>query len=257
MDDAGPTMTATRLQGRLALAHRVVVLTGAGVSAESGVPTFRGTDGLWRRHRAEDLATPEAFARDPRLVWAWYDWRRQAIAGCRPNAAHAAIAALERRVPDFLAITQNVDGLHRTAGSRRIVELHGSLWRVRCVAEGLSAENLTVPLHPLPPRCSCGALLRPDVVWFGEALPTEAIRRAYDATEACDVMLVVGTSALVQPAASLPTIAKAHGAYVVEVNVEPTPLTALADESHRGKAGEVLPGLLGEPPSSPVSVPAL
>ena len=226
-------------------ARRVVVLTGAGVSAESGVPTFRGADGLWGRHRAEDLATPEAFARDARLVWEWYEWRRQLIAARRPSAAHEAIAALEMRVQDFLLVTQNVDGLHRRAGSRRIVELHGNLWRVRCLAEGTVTENLEVPLPSLPPHCACGALLRPDVVWFGEALPTDAIRQAYDAAESCDVMLVVGTSALVQPAASLPMIAKAHGAYVVEVNLEPTPLSGVADESHHGKAGEVVPPLLG------------
>jgi NAD-dependent protein deacetylase/lipoamidase len=226
-------------------ARRVVVLTGAGVSAESGVPTFRGADGLWRRHRAEDLATPEAFARDPRLVWEWYEWRRRLIATRRPNPAHEAIAALETRVQEFLLITQNVDGLHRRAGSRRLVELHGSLWRVRCLAEGTVAETLEVPFPSLPPCCTCGALVRPDVVWFGEALPTGAIRQAYDAAESCDVMLVVGTSAFVQPAASLPMIGKAHGAYVVEVNLEPTPLSAFADESHHGKAGEVLPQLLG------------
>jgi NAD-dependent deacetylase len=230
---------------RVREARRVVVLTGAGVSAESGVPTFRGTDGLWRHHRAEDLATPEAFARDPRLVWEWYEWRRRLIATRRPNPAHEAIADLEARVQEFLLITQNVDGLHRQAGSRRLVELHGSLWRVRCLAEGTVTENLEVPLPSLPPYCACGALVRPDVVWFGEALPPGAIRQAYDAAESCDVMLVVGTSALVQPAAALPMIGKAHGAYVVEVNLEPTPLSAFADECHHGKAGEVLPQLLG------------
>jgi NAD-dependent deacetylase len=244
-------MTSTKLPGLLSQARRVAVLTGAGVSAESGVPTFRGADGLWRTHRAEDLATPEAFARDPWLVWEWYDWRRGLIAQCRPNPAHAAIAGLERTASDVLLITQNVDGLHRAAGSRRLVELHGSLWRVRCVSEGVVTENLAVPLRPLPPRCSCGALLRPDVVWFGEPLRAAAIRRASEAAASCDLMLVVGTSALVQPAASLPMIAKAHGAYVVEVNPEPTPLTSLADESHHGKAGEILPDLLAVPPPSP------
>jgi NAD-dependent deacetylase len=238
-------MTTPKSHERAPEARYIVVLTGAGVSAESGVPTFRGVDGLWRRHRAEDLATPEAFARDPQFVWEWYDWRRRLIAACRPNPAHEAIAAAETRVPQFLLITQNVDGLHRRAGSRRVVELHGNLWRVRCVAEGAVTENYEVPLPSIPPRCACGALLRPDVVWFGEALPVDAVRQAYAAAESCDVMLVVGTSALVQPAASLPVIAKAHGAHVVEVNLEPTPLSAVADESHRGKAGEVLPRLLG------------
>jgi NAD-dependent protein deacetylase/lipoamidase len=234
-----------KLQERLARARRVTVLTGAGVSAESGVPTFRGSDGLWRRYRAEDLATPEAFRRDPVLVWEWYDWRRQLIAKCRPNPAHHAIAALEGRIQDFLLITQNVDGLHRKAGSRRMVELHGNLWRVRCLDEERVTECHEVPLRLIPPRCACGGLLRPDVVWFGEGLPQDAIRGAFEAAESCDVMLVVGTSALVQPAASLPRVGKEHGAYLVEVNLEPTPLTALADEAHHGKAGELLPRLLG------------
>ena len=234
-----------RLRERLDRARRVTVLTGAGVSAESGVPTFRGNEGLWRRYRAEDLATPEAFRRDPKLVWEWYDWRRQLIAKCRPNAAHEAIALLERRSREFLLVTQNVDGLHRLAGSVRIVELHGNLWRVRCVREGKTSQNLDVPLPVIPPRCECGDLLRPDVVWFGEALPAEAMGAAHDFAEACDVFLVVGTSAVVQPAASLPVIARRHEAYLVEVNLEPTPLTAVAHESHHGKAAEILPILLG------------
>ena len=233
------------LQVRLERARSVAVLTGAGVSAESGVPTFRGSDGLWRRYRAEDLAAPEAFRRDPVLVWEWYDWRRQLIAKCRPNPAHHAIADLEGRFQDFLLITQNVDGLHQKAGSRRMAELHGSLWRVRCLEDAEITEQHEVPLRAVPPRCTCGGLLRPDVVWFGEALPPDAIREAYQAAESCDVMLVVGTSALVQPAASLPLVSKQHGAYVVEVNLEPTTLTEMADESHQGKAGEILPRLLG------------
>jgi NAD-dependent deacetylase len=245
--DQGRAVTGPRSSFRAILesARRVVVLTGAGVSAESGVPTFRGAEGLWRRYRAEDLATPEAFERDPALVWSWYDWRRQLIARCEPNPAHRAIAALEAGVTGLLLITQNVDGLHRKAGSRNLVELHGSLWRVRCLSDGTITENAETPLASIPPRCVCGGLLRPDVVWFGEPLSTEAIRQAYDAAESCDLMLVVGTSALVQPAASLPTIAKAHGAYVVEVNLDPTPVSPLADESHPGRAGEILPRLLG------------
>ncbi|HSB73376.1 MAG TPA: NAD-dependent deacylase [Candidatus Methylomirabilis sp.] len=235
------------LRERLARGGRVVVLTGAGVSAESGVPTFRGEGGLWRQYRTEDLATPEGFRRDPALVWEWYDWRRQLIARCEPNPAHHAIAALERGCRDFLLITQNVDGLHRKAGSQRLVELHGNLWRVRCPSEGTITERPEVPLRPIPPRCECGELLRPDVVWFGESLPSDAMREAFEAAGSCDVMLVVGTSALVQPAASLPLVSQEHGAYVVEVNLEPTPLTAIADESHHGRAGEILPRLLGFP----------
>ena len=236
---------ADELQGRLRRARRVAVLTGAGVSAESGVPTFRGTDGLWRKYRAEDLATPEAFRRDPKLVWEWYDWRRQLIAKCQPNPAHLAIAALERRSEEFVLITQNVDGLHRRAGSIRMVELHGNLWRVRCLEDQKITENFAVPLPAVPPRCACGGLLRPDVVWFGEGLPVGAMRRAFQAAESCDVFLVVGTSAVVQPAASLPMVAKERGAYVVEVNLEPTALTYVTDESHHGRAGEILPRLLG------------
>jgi NAD-dependent deacetylase len=238
----------SELKDRLGRARRVAVLTGAGVSAESGVPTFRGPEGLWRQYRAEDLATPEAFRRDPRLVWEWYDWRRRLIAQCQPNPAHSAIAALDRQVEDLLLITQNVDGLHRRAGSVRMVELHGGLWRVRCLTDGTTAENLDVPLATIPPRCVCGGMLRPDVVWFGEAIPSEAMRRAFRAAESCELFLVVGTSAVVQPAASLPMVARDHGAYVVEVNLEPTPLTAIAHEAHHGRAGEILPALLGVAP---------
>jgi len=233
------------LAERVAAAQRVVVLTGAGVSAESGVPTFRGTGGLWRQYRAEVLATPEAFGRDPRLVWEWYDWRRQLIARCAPNAAHFAIVHLERQVPEFLLVTQNVDGLHRRAGSVKMVELHGNLWRARCSREGTIQDLPETPLAEIPPRCACGWLLRPDVVWFGEALPPPALERALLAASACDLFLVVGTSAVVHPAASLPVVAKEHGAPVIEVNLEPTPLTALAHESHHGKAGDLLPRLLG------------
>ena len=153
---------------------------------------------MWRRHRAEDLATPEAFQRDPKLVWEWYDWRRQLIARCEANPAHQAIAHLERQSPEFLLITQNVDGLHPRAGSVRMVELHGSLWRVRCLAEEKTTEHLEVPLPSLPPRCGCGGLLRPDVVWFGEPLPEQALQRAFRAAETSEVFLVVGTSAVVQ-----------------------------------------------------------
>jgi NAD-dependent deacetylase len=232
-------------------AKAVAVLTGAGVSVESGVPTFRGAGGLWRQFRAEDLATPEAFARDPKLVWEWYDWRRQKIAACRPNPAHRALAELEARGGDFLLITQNIDDLHRQAGSRALVELHGNIWRVRCVREGSVAELADVPLAEIPPRCACGALLRPDIVWFGENLPAQALDRAVRATERCNVFLVVGTSALVQPAASLPLAAKQHGAALIEVNPEPTPISHLADVSLQGKAGEVLPALLAARAGTP------
>ncbi len=242
-----PSLLARRIEeaaGRVRRARAIAVLTGAGVSAESGVPTFRGDGGLWRQFRAEDLATPEAFARDPRLVWEWYDWRRQKVAGCRPNPAHEALAQLEARCAEFLLITQNIDDLHRRAGSRRIVELHGNIWRVRCAREATVSALPDVPLREIPPRCACGALLRPDVVWFGEALPVEALERALKAAETCDLFLAVGTSALVQPAASLPLTAKRHGAPVIEVNPDSTPISHLVDVSLQGKAGEILPALL-------------
>jgi len=229
---------------RLRAAKAVAVLTGAGVSAESGVPTFRGAGGLWRQFRAEDLATPEAFARDPKLVWEWYDWRRQKIAACRPNPAHDALVALEARAQDFLLITQNIDDLHRKAGSRRLVELHGNIWRVRCEREATVSELPDVLLRAIPPRCGCGAVLRPDIVWFGEMLPPAALERTFKASEACDLFLVVGTSALVQPAASLPLMAKRHGATVIEVNPDPTPISDHVDICLQGKAGEILPALL-------------
>lgn len=232
------------IQGWLAEAERVVVLTGAGISAESGVPTFRGAGGLWRQHRPEDLATPEAFARGPRLVWEWYDWRRARVAKAEPNPGHMALAQLERRVPDFTLITQNVDGLHERAGSRRVLKLHGDIWTLHCLGCGLEETNHDVPLREIPPRCTCGGLFRPGVVWFGEALPANVLRHAMEAAAHAQVFLVVGTSAVVQPAASLPLLAQQNGAKLVEVNLEETPLSAQADASFWGKAGELLPRLL-------------
>ncbi len=220
----------------------VVVLTGAGVSAESGVPTFRGAEGLWRDHRATDLATPQAFRRDPNLVWEFYNWRREILAPCQPNPAHQAIAQMEETLPDFSLITQNVDGLHWKAGNRKILSLHGDLWQVRCTQCSYRGQDRQVPLPDIPPHCEeCGGLLRPDVVWFGESLPSDVLQAALTASGRARVMLVVGTSALVQPAASLPVIAKQKGARLVEVNPEETPLTPLADEVLRGPAGELLP----------------
>lgn len=223
---------------------RIVVITGAGVSAESGMPTFRGEDGLWRNYRAEDLATPAAFAADPKLVWEWYDMRRKIIHNCEPNPAHKVIAEMEEYFENFHLITQNVDGLHQRAGNNRITELHGNLWRVRCnEEEGKTFDFFEVPLKDIPPQCECGALIRPDVVWFGESLGPQNIEMANDKAQDCEVILVVGTSGIVYPAASLPFVAKQNGAYFVEVNLEPTPFTALTDYSAHGKAGEILPEL--------------
>lgn len=225
-------------------ARALAVLTGAGLSQESGVPTFRGPNGLWRRYRPEELATPEAFARDPRLVWEWYDWRRSLIARAAPNPAHRALAELEQRVCEFALLTQNVDGLEERAGCRHVLRLHGDIWLLRCVGCGREGKNRAVPLPELPPRCSCGALLRPGVVWFGEPLPADVLARAFAAAQRAEVFLVVGTSAVVQPAASLPLIAKQAGAHIVEINREETPLSSAADVSLFGLAGEILPRLV-------------
>jgi NAD-dependent deacetylase len=230
----------------LAQARRVCVLTGAGISAESGIPTFRGAGGLWREYRAADLATPGAFERDPKLVWEWYDWRRGVVKAARPNAGHDALAEYERRRPDgFTLVTQNVDGLHERAGSRAVERLHGSLWRVRCTGCGRDVEDERAPLPELPPRCGeCGALLRPGVVWFGEMLPEAALEAAVAAASSCEVMLVVGTSAVVYPAASLAPLARRAGARLIEVNVEETPASGLAEVHLRGSAGAILPEIL-------------
>jgi NAD-dependent deacetylase len=228
----------------LAETERLVVLTGAGISVESGIPPFRGPGGLWRSFRPEELANPQAFQRNPRLVWEWYDWRRGKIAQARPNPGHAAIVGLEACVPDFLLLTQNVDGLHRLAGSKLLLEIHRCIWEVRCLACGAVREDRRVPL-PLLPHCeACGGLLRPNVVWFGEPLDPDILSRAEAALSRCDLVLVVGTSAVVQPAASFALWARRSGAKVVEINVDPTPLTAHCDAALSGKAGEVLPCLL-------------
>jgi len=229
-------------------AQSIAVLTGAGISAESGIPTFRGPGGLWKTFRPEDLASPEAFARDPKLVWEWYLWRRERIAAAEPNPGHRALAKLEAGGRQFTLITQNVDGLHRAAGSRNIIELHGNLWRVRCVDCDFEQEYRLAPSAPLSPRCSCGGLLRPAVVWFGEPLPVAAIDRAIHAAQHCVVFLVCGTSALVYPAAALPQRALAAGARVIEVNLEETPFSQFAHLSLRGKCGELLPQIIHVPP---------
>ncbi len=227
-------------------ARRPVAITGAGVSAESGVPTFRGEDGLWKRFRPEELATPEAFARDPALVWEWYGWRRERIAPARPNPAHRWLAWYETRKPDFLLITQNVDGLHRLAGSRRLVEIHGNLWVVRCTRCGFETEDRRMPLTGVPRCPRCGGLLRPGVVWFGEPIPPGPMARAVEAVQGCDLLLVIGTSAVVYPVAGLPDLAPR--AALVEVNPAPTPLTPRADVSVRAPAGEFFGPLLPKGP---------
>ena len=239
-------------------AAQLIVLTGAGVSAESGVPTFRGAGGLWKEFRAEDLATPEAFARDPRLVWEWYAWRREMVRECLPNAAHVTIARHALRRGGVTIVTQNVDGLHARAareaasgsdpGSALPLEVHGSLLRDRCSRCSTRSEPATVDASSLAtlPRCGrCGALLRPDVVWFGEMLDEDVLAAADAAAASADVCLVVGTSALVHPAASLPLRTRATGGVVIEVNPEETPLSRATVVSIRGRAADVVPRLLG------------
>lgn len=216
--------------------RRVVVFTGAGVSAESGIPTFRGPGGLWRDFRAEDLATPEAFARDPLLVWQWYEWRRTLIREAQPNAAHRAVA----RLPDAVVITQNVDGLHARGGARDVIELHGSIVRVRCVHDGNERDAFEAFVS-LPPHCECGALLRPGVVWFGEMLPAQALERAAKEIRNADLLLVIGTSGLVQPAAGLVSL---HRGISIEINPEASALSSGCTFAIAATAAEATPPIV-------------
>lgn len=241
----GQPVPSSRLIGLLEGRGSVLALTGAGVSQESGLATFRDAGGLWEGVDPATVATPGAFARDPCRVWRFYDARRGRAADARPNPAHFAIAAIEATGRPFLLATQNVDGLHERAGSRALVRLHGTLWRVRCTSCGAEREDLRPRLSSLPPACpDCGALLRPAVVWFEEPLPMIEFARAERAAREAELVLVIGTSSLVYPAASLPAIALESGAYVVEINPEPTPFSPHASEVLAGAAGSVLPALL-------------
>ena len=244
---------SSELVRRLTPDARITVLTGAGVSAASGVPTFRGADGLWKNFKPETLATPHAFARDPKLVWEWYDWRRQMIAKCEPNPAHHVLASWSKRFPNFTLITQNVDGLHESAfakatarqASPGLIRLHGSIWEVmcwrRCAGSPPRWYDDTVPYPEMPPRCPhCGELIRPGVVWFGEALDPEIVDRAEAAAD-CDVFITIGTSAIVYPAAGFIDVARRRGAYTVEINPEATP--AIVNLALRGGAETVLPAI--------------
>jgi len=241
-DDAIASL-AQRLRG----VARLTVVTGAGVSAASGIPTFRGPGGLWRTFKPEELATPEAFDHDPKLVWEWYAWRRELVARARPNRAHEVLAAWSRRVPAFWLVTQNVDGLHERAGTRNVIRFHGSLWEVscreRCTASPRRWADETVSFSELPPRCPhCSGVLRPGVVWFGEAIDPEVLAAA-DAALDCDVCMAVGTSALVYPAAALVTGAGERGAFTAEINPEATPSTGVVDLAVPGRAEDVLDAL--------------
>jgi NAD-dependent deacetylase len=238
------------LLARLAGARAVLVLTGAGMSAESGIPTFRDAQsGIWSQFRPEELATPEAFARDPGRVWQWYEERRQAVRRAQPHAGHHALVQLEALVPELTVVTQNVDGLHQLAGSGRVWELHGNIMRSKChlTLRPIGSEWLADSPHS-PPHSPyvAGGLARPDVVWFGEMLPTAAVEAAVAAATRCDFCFSIGTTSLVQPAASLPLVALEHGAALVEINPVETPLSLHADQSIRGKASEALVTLVSE-----------
>ncbi len=225
-------------------ASSITVLTGAGISAESGIPTFRGEDGLWRKFRSEELATQEAFQRDPKLVWEWYDWRRGLVKEAMPNPGHHALVNLENEKTNFTLVTQNIDGLHQLAGNRNIIEMHGNLWQIRCTSCGVVEENHDVPLKEIPPKCkNCDALGRPNVVWFGEMIPMSIIDNILIAIDKCQVMLIVGTSGIVEPAASMGLVAKHTGKTVIEVNLETTPNSSHYDISILGESGEILPML--------------
>lgn len=242
---------AARVRGagqRIAAAARVTIMTGAGISAASGVPTFRGSGGLWRSFRAEDLATPAAFARNPHLVWEWYDWRRTLIAACNPNAGHEVLARWSQR-PGVTLITQNVDGLHERAGSRDVIRFHGSIWHLRCANECSRSpedwEDRSVRLPDLPPRCpACRGHARPGVVWFGEAIDPRILERSIRAAS-CDVFLSVGTSSVVHPAAGLIAQAKAHGAFTIEINPESTGSSPYLDLALPLPAEAALPAIDG------------
>ena len=224
---------------------KLLVFTGAGISAESGIPTFRGQDGLWENYRVEDVATPEAFSRNPRLVWKFYSERRRKALSVKPNAAHYAVARLEKLFDDFLVVTQNVDDLHRKAGNKKLLEIHGNLFREKCTACAFIRNSESS--YEEPPLCpDCGAMLRPDVVWFGEPLPEKEINEAFEFAEGADVVIVIGTSAVVFPAAQIPFIVCNHGGKVIEVNLEPTPVTDTANVSIFEKCGIVLPKILDE-----------
>lgn len=224
----------------LKTADRVAVLTGAGISAESNVPTFRGKDGLWKNFRAEELATLEAFQANPAFVWEWYGYRQQIILKCEPNPAHYTLAEMEKHFREFTLITQNVDGLHERAGSKKILEMHGNIFKARCMKEN-TVTDFVLEEEPVPKCKKCGALLRPHIVWFGETLDPDVLEESFTLASKSDLFLVIGTSALVQPAASLPIIAVESDIPVIEINLESTPLSAYMTVSIQGKAGEVLP----------------
>lgn len=226
------------LKEKIKKCKSLVVFTGAGISKESGIPTFRDADGLWKNFKIEELATPEAFERDPVKVWEWYLWRKEKIGSCKPNLCHLLLAKWEEKIENFWIVTQNIDGLHRKAGNKKILELHGNIWFTRCLKCEEVKEDLSYSYHSMPPKCKCGGILRPHIVWFGEALDQFILNKAIEVSENSEVFISIGTSTVVYPAASLPFIALRNGSYVVEVNPDITPLSESADISLRMKAVE-------------------
>lgn len=237
------TTIPVALVERLAASEKIVAFTGAGVSAESGVPTFRGPEGIWSKFKPEELASMDAFMRNPALVWEWYSHRRAIITGVQPNRGHLALAAMERLFPRVTVVTQNIDNLHRRAGSTRVFELHGNIERSYCMQCGKRYPDVQAPEKGSIPHCACGGTIRPDVVWFGEMLPEDEWESSVAAATEADVFLSIGTSGVVYPAASLPSLAKRSGAVLVEINPEPTPLTRSADWFLQGASGVILPEL--------------
>jgi NAD-dependent deacetylase len=245
MHNASSPAVPPELVETLRTAQRVAVLTGAGISAESGLPTFRDPmTGLWEKYRPEDLATPRAFRRNPRLVWEWYAWRRELVSQATPNDGHRALVTIEQHIPEFTLVTQNVDSLHQQAGSLRVIELHGNIRRTKCFDENVVVENQEESAE-VPPRCPrCGGMLRPDVVWFGEQLPAQAFQTAVEAAVHADIFFAIGTSGTVEPAASLTRVAQRFGATVVILNLDVEPLEAPPLYHINGRAGIVLPALV-------------
>ena len=232
-----------KLIDNIAAARSVVFFTGAGISAESGIPVFRGKDGIWNKLKPEELANFDAFLKNPQLVWEWYNHRKQIVHESKPNPAHVSIAEMQDILPEVSVITQNIDNLHRRAGSKVVYELHGNIERNYCIKCGKKFDVIP-EFKDGAPQCGCGGLIRPDVVWFGEYLPEDQFSGAETAAQMCDVFIIVGTSAVVYPAASLIFVAKSHGAYLAEINIEPTEISSAVDESFYGKAGEILPEIL-------------
>jgi NAD-dependent deacetylase len=232
-------------RNKLKFAEKIVFFTGAGISAESGIPTFRGEDGIWNKLSPEELANFNAFMRNPKMVWEWYQYRRKIVNDSKPNAGHLSMVEFEKYYPEVTVVTQNVDNLHRRAGSKTVYELHGNIEKNYCI-KCKKRYDRELEFADGIPRCECGGLIRPDVVWFGEYLPVEQLKKSEQATISSDIFFVVGTSAVVYPAAGLVYTARQYGSFVVEINLETTEVSKICDLSYQGKAGEILPKILDE-----------